>query len=482
MLLDCLKISPQGRCQPFALGFRSSKTFTYWTIYVAIFTDTFLYSLIVPVIPFALAERAAVPAQDTQYHVSLLLAAFGGAQMLGSPVFGWLADRFESRRGPLLLGILSLAISTSMLCLAHRFWIFVLGRICQGISASITWSVGLALLVDTAGKEQVGETMGYVCISLTLGMFLSPVLGGIVYEKAGYMAVMGLAFGLLALDIVLRLIMIEPKHAEKLWRHSTNRDDSSSHQSAKEKTSATEYGESNEDLSRIPDTQVQNNTPSFFTLLRSRRLIAALWGTMIQSLLLTSFDAILPPFVEKTFGWTSSSAGLIFLPLAVPSLLGPVVGWASDKYGPRWFVTAGFILAVPTFILLRLVFYDSFSQKTILCCLLFGIGIAITLPDAPLMAEIMHIVDEKENETPGIFGLKGAFGQAYGLYMIAFAGGALAGPLLAGFLASEAGWKTATMSLAMVSGVTCIPSLAWIGGSKWEIRSHRGGNANVDKV
>jgi hypothetical protein len=46
---------------PFLLELRSSNVFILSTVSVAIFTDIFLYSVIVPVIPFALTERADVP-------------------------------------------------------------------------------------------------------------------------------------------------------------------------------------------------------------------------------------------------------------------------------------------------------------------------------------------------------------------------------------------------------------------------------------
>ena len=46
---------------PIFLAYRSSSTFILSTICIAVFTDIFLYSVIVPVIPFALTNRVAVP-------------------------------------------------------------------------------------------------------------------------------------------------------------------------------------------------------------------------------------------------------------------------------------------------------------------------------------------------------------------------------------------------------------------------------------
>ena len=46
---------------------------------------------------------------------------------------------------------------------------------------------------------------------------------------------------------------------------------------------------------------------------------------------MTSFDAVLPLYVKATFGWSSTGAGLIFLAVVLPSLLGPLIGWAADR-------------------------------------------------------------------------------------------------------------------------------------------------------
>lgn len=169
-----------GASPPRLLKIRSSTSFILTTICLAVFTDIFLYAVIVPVIPFAIGARAGVPHSDVQRWVSVLLAVYGGALLVASPVAGWYADNSNSRRFPLLIGLLALAGATLMLCLAQTIWLLVLGRVLQGISAAIVWTVGTALLVDTVGKRYIGQTMGYVSISMSLGILIAPLLGGLV--------------------------------------------------------------------------------------------------------------------------------------------------------------------------------------------------------------------------------------------------------------------------------------------------------------
>lgn len=77
------------------------------------------------------------------------------------------------------MGLGALAASTLLLCLGQSLALLVLGRVLQGISAAIVWTVGLALLVDTVGHERVGQAMGYVAMSMSVAILVAPLLGGV---------------------------------------------------------------------------------------------------------------------------------------------------------------------------------------------------------------------------------------------------------------------------------------------------------------
>jgi predicted MFS family arabinose efflux permease len=51
--------------------------------------------------------------------------------------------------------------------------VLIAGRVLQGISAGIVWIVGLALLVDTIGPNDIGQAMGYVALSMSMSMLLA---------------------------------------------------------------------------------------------------------------------------------------------------------------------------------------------------------------------------------------------------------------------------------------------------------------------
>lgn len=462
---------------PRFLRLRSSKAFILTTICVAVFTDVFLYGIIVPVVPFSLISRANVAPSSVQSWVSVLLSVYGAALLVGSPLAGWYADRSSSRRLPLLGGLVTLGGATVMLCLARTVALLVVGRILQGFSASIVWTVGQALLVDTVGQKEIGQTLGWVSLSLSMGILVSPLLGGVVYEKAGYYAVFYMAFALIAFDIFLRLALIEKKLARQ-WgvekesaepqrasiQEVADTEVVTSSESAEDRTEKEEEMSSNVVTVAAPTEVPRSKLPPMFLLLKSRRLLTALWGCIVQGSLTSAFDSVVPLYVQKVFHWNSVGAGLIFLAVVIPNLAAPAVGWASDNYGPRWLAVGGFIFAIPFWILLRVVTYDSLNQKVLFAALLALIGLGLTLVMPPLMAEITYVVEAKEKQNPGRFGPTGAYAQAYGLFVAAFAAGTLIGPLWSGYINQAAGWGTMSWTLGLLSMAGAIPCLIYTGG------------------
>ncbi|KAF2858100.1 MFS general substrate transporter [Piedraia hortae CBS 480.64] len=457
-----------GSRPPAFLSFRSSKLFIITTVSVAIFTDIFVYGIVVPVLPFALTTRSGIDEKSVQTWISIFLAVYGAGLLFASPIIGWLADRISSRRPPLLIGLVTLAGSTAMLCAGSGMTLLVVGRLLQGASAAVVWVVGLALLVDTVGAAGAGEVMGYVGSSMSLGLLVAPLLGGVVFDMAGYYAVFGMAFGLIGVDAVLRLVLIEKKVAAR-WLPDQQVQEQQVHGQIQEEpahdSAKVEPANANETTEVSGPSKMSHRIPSIIYLLSSRRLLSALWGCLIQASLMTAFDSILPIFVRDTFHWNSLGAGLIFLPLVATSFLGPIIGHWIDKKGPRLFATAGFLATCPFIILLRLVHHNTLHQKVLLCALLALIGLALTLIITPMMAEITYAVDAKAKSRPaGFFGKNGAYAQGYSLFNMAFAGGCVFGPLLAGLVKSKAGWSVTTLMLGLVSAATVPSTVFWTGG------------------
>lgn len=128
----------------------------------SLFTDLFLYGLIIPLLPFILRDRLQVGPDQIQIHVSGLLAAYAGASLVFSLVAGIIADLGSSRKLSYMAGLIALLMATTMLFLGQSVAIISLARVLQGASAAVVWTVGLALLLDTVGSDNLGKTVGSV--------------------------------------------------------------------------------------------------------------------------------------------------------------------------------------------------------------------------------------------------------------------------------------------------------------------------------
>lgn len=480
--------------KPWLLEFRSSTLFITLTVATAVFTDIFLYAMIVPVFPFSLTYRVGIAPDDVQRWLSILLSVYGIGLLIGAPVCGWLSDRITYRRSPLLFGVVTLLGSTVMLCLARSVAVLVVARLIQGASAGIVWVVALAMLADTVGKAKVGQAMGYVATAYSLAALLGPLLGGIVYDKAGYYAVFAMAFGTIALDIIFRILLVEKKVARK-WLpkkeqpattaveiHNTKDKETEMpvlhHETESGQTQQTPTQAQEEISAATVDHEsqrvVKKTLPPMLILLKSARMQATFWACTVDAAFLTAFDTTLPLFVETTFGWNSLGAGLIFLAPLSPTFLQPLYGSWIDKHGARWPAFVGLLLTVPTWALLRLITFDSMAQKVVCCVILVVLGFGVSLTLAATMAEFAYICEEKERKNPGSLGKGGAYAQSYGLFNVSWALGSLIGAYWAGGIRAAYGWQTMTWTLALLAGVVSVPTLLYCGGkAKWLPGKHR---------
>ncbi|KAK0745339.1 major facilitator superfamily domain-containing protein [Apiosordaria backusii] len=471
-----------GQAQaPLFLEFRSSTLFIVFTVCLAIFTDILFYGLIVPVFPFSLSEQIGLSEDKVQEWTAILLACYNVTLFLGSPLVGLYADHTSSRRWPLLLGLVALCASTLLLCLSKTIALLVVGRLLQGLSAAIVWSVGLALLVDTVGKD-IGYAMGYVTIAMSVGLLISPVIGGAVYDAAGYYAVFYIAFAIIACDIALRLVLVEKRVAQQ-WlvgpqisegesAPTGNREDEEKQVQATNHAEAdpasppspTRHGTSSGSPTAALSTPTLNPAKHpHWELIKNRRMLAALLGIAIEACIVFAFDTVIPLYVKETFQWNSTAAGLIFICVMVPGFASPIVGKLADKYGAKWFSVAGFAISIPPLVCLRFVTSNTMEHKVLLCALLALLGVTlVTLANTPLMAEITYAIDEREAQQPGVWGEKGVYGIAYGLFTTAYALGGTVGSITAGYIQAGPGWGTTTWYCGVWAAVGAVVSF-WLG-------------------
>jgi MFS family permease len=445
---------------PIGLKWRSNTLFIVSTVAIAIFTDLFLYNIVVPILPFILTDRLNVPYDKIQTYTSVLLASYAGASALFSLPAGIIADKLPARQVPFLFGLVALLASTTLLWLGETFPLLILARILQGTSGAVVWTIGLALIMDTVGSEKLGVTIGSIFSIISVGDLAAPVLGGVMYKKAGSGAVFGMGFGLLAIDFLMRLVLIEKKIAAKYGLKDT----AEGEEAGNEEANATEdsplfaNGAENLDQWKIPKDQPEwiKKLPLLYCLKNPRLLVAQLI-TFTNGILLGNFDSTIPTEAQDLFGFDSLKAGLLFTPLVLPYLVfGPPAGRFVDKKGPKLAASIGFgFLALPL-ILLRIPHEGGTTEIAKFCVCLAMCGLGLALISAPSLVEASAVVEQYYKANPNFFADEGPYAQLYAIHSIFFCAGLTLGPLISGSLRDAIGFGNMN---AVVAGICAIMSV-----------------------
>lgn len=453
------------------------------TVTLAIFTDILAYSIVVPVVPFAFTERMGVPESGVQTQVAISLAVYSAGLIVGSLAIGYIADRLRRRQELMIGGLFLFIAATIMLCVAKAVWLYMLGRVFQGLSAAVVWTVGLAIIADTGTADNMAFLMSFPGIGSAVGIFFGPFLGGVVYKKAGYYAVFYVCFGALILDIVLRLFMLEKGQLRK-YRHEravqlSNADSatlspelfaymerylqepvsSGEADKAKQREMQDLYGD------HITVRGKRYKVPLLLSLMRHPRVANAVLLGIALAWMQASLDTTIPLHLADIFGYDSLQSGLVFLALAVPCFVEPVFGWLTDRYGPKVVVTSAYILMIPPLICLRIPSENTIQDKVLLVAMIALIGLFLVAIGPPTMAEMTKAVTKLEAKHPGIYGKTKGYGQAYALFNTGYSIGTLVGPFHSGLTKEHAGWNTMVLSLAMVCLGVAIIAFFFTGGN-----------------
>ena len=318
-----------------------------------------------------------------------------------------------------------------------------------------------------------------------------------MYRKAGLGAVAGVSVGLLVIDLVMRLLLIEKKVAA---RYTTSGQEESRQSAAPERetvsnTNRDQPGTSTDNdpsetsplLSKTVSTSSsasKETTDPYYVLLhnrpwifrkvpildcfsRSPSLILAQLIVAVQAFLFAAFDATIPTHAAALYGYDSLHSGLLFLPLGLLNIIvGPIAGWAVDRYGTKLPAVAGYAYLVPILALLRVPGAEPKSQQIALYCVLLGLcGVGLATIGSISIVECGSEIDKFYKRNPhGVFSEEnGPYAQLYGINSMVFSAGLSLGPVVAGKLREAIGYGDMNAVLAGVSAFTSISCWIWLG-------------------
>ncbi|CAK1358276.1 unnamed protein product [Cercospora beticola] len=415
---------------------RSSHVFILVTCGLAIFTDVFFYGLLPPILPSILRDRLHVQADKVQLWTSLLPAIYSIASVVSSPLAGYYSDAIGRRKPLFMAALVSQFAGISLITAGNSLALWIAGLIVTGLSSGVVWTSSLAIAIDATAQENLSEKLGFVNISLSCGLFLGTVLGGVVYYSGGYYSVWAMCYALLVIDAILRLLLIEPRDSKS--------------------SPPTTDGPDNpivtnpEDRSSQPDSLKGALAPAL-VLWTSPRFTAMIVVTILDATLLTSFDGALAIHLGEIFSYNTLQVGLTYMALVAPVFLGPLVGRRADRSGARVVLSTTLFLSIVPLVCLRFVDHDGTSQKALICILLFLVGLLSAGRLGIYSAEVDRAVTSYSRKRPDSVDREKGLAQAQGVWTAAYSTGCALGPIFGGLILGHAGWSTETWAVAVLS-------------------------------
>jgi multidrug resistance protein len=336
----------------------------------ALFVDSLLYSVAVPVLP------GYSQSLDTSvFQMGLLFGSYAIGLLLASPVAGVVSDRI-GRRIPLLVGSFGIAAATALFVVGDSYWLLMGARTLQGAAAAVVWTAGAALVADVFPPERLGAAMSALLASMSLGLIMGPPLGGVLAEW----------FGRPAPFLI---------------------------------TAAVAVGTGLVQLLVIPPAAAQRPRPSRFTrLFAYRPAFVAIGGIALAATALTFLEPTLPLDMAVRLGVGEAATGIAF---GIAALVHAATAVGIGNIAARWRyqVMAGTGLLALGGLVPLLVLAHSVTAVTLV---LAAFSVALTFVLVPALPELARVVDR----------IGAGNGGAYALFNAAYAVGMLVGPLAGG--------------------------------------------------
>ncbi|KAH8816962.1 MFS transporter [Xylogone sp. PMI_703] len=137
---------------------------------------------IFPFINKMIWETGNLNEADVGFYAGMIESLFSLTQMLLMLSWGRAADRF-GRKPILVISLVGCAIATAMFGFSKTIWQMILFRCFAGIFAGTVVTVR-AMISENSTRKTQAQAFSYFAFTGNLGIFLGPLLGGVLAEPA----------------------------------------------------------------------------------------------------------------------------------------------------------------------------------------------------------------------------------------------------------------------------------------------------------
>jgi EmrB/QacA subfamily drug resistance transporter len=376
-----------------------------------------------------------LPAQ--QWVSNAYLLTLGSLILIG----GSLGDIFGERRiftiGVASFGVLSIACAA-----APTMDFLIVARAFQGAAGALVTPSSLAIIVAAFAPKERGAAIGSWTAWGAIAAIIGPLAGGLIVDRTSWRWIFALNAPIIALTLVLVLVAV-PATAEIRTRRVDWLGAALCALGLGGVVFALieepRYGWGSPAIlvpliggvlafaaflvheRRTPDPMVK------LDLFRRRNFAVGNAETLSMYAGLSILFFFLVIFLQQVAGYSALKAGLTTLPVTVVVfLLSRRFGALADRYGPRFFMGGGpLVAAAGIFLLMHVGMHVSYVRDLLPSLILFGIGLSITV--APLTATVLADADESDAGIASA--VNNAIARVAGLLGVSLVGVVVAGTL-----------------------------------------------------
>lgn len=357
--------------------------------------------MVAPLIP-----RLSLAFGVSEQRMGLLVPAYLMPYGIATLFFGLLSD-WIGRKRIMLFSLLAFTGLTALTATSTSATQMILWRLLTGLGASGVVPLALALIGTLFPFKERGRPLGWLFGAMAGGMAFGSTLGVILEPVIGWRGVfLAVSAGGLLVALLLRpyLALLGGPSARTLTLKSV----------------ITGYKE----------------------LLSHARAQRTYFFVFVNAVFHSGVFTWLGLYFSRRFGLGEIGIGLALLGYGVPGfLLGPLIGRAADRWGRRWLVPAGILVAALSAFLLIPEWPMAFA---VLAVTTLSFGYDMTQPP---LAGIVTVLDPKRA------------GQAMGLNVFTLFTGFGVGSLIFGS-ALNLGFSNALMGFAVVQAVAGLAAMA----------------------
>ncbi|CAM3364824.1 MULTISPECIES: MFS transporter [Saccharibacillus] len=195
---------------PDASGKSSNIGLPMFVLMLNLFIALLGQGMVIPILPEYLKQFDAAGTA-----AGYLVAAFGAAQFLFSPIGGQLSDRL-GRKKLIIAGLLFTVVSDYLFAVGHTLPLLYAARFIGGIGLGLMVPSVMAYVADSTTPATRAKGMGYLGAAMNLGMVLGPGLGGLIAEfgiRVPYYCAAGLSLLAAGLSLLLRETLTPERRA-----------------------------------------------------------------------------------------------------------------------------------------------------------------------------------------------------------------------------------------------------------------------------